>query len=143
MSLHPAAARIRGAGTAVLRYGLVLILLLIGAMKFTPAEAAAIHPWVANSPFLAWLYTLTSEQGASMLIGAVEIVVALLIALRRWSPAAAAIGSLAAAAMFVVTLSFLFTTPNQSPDAQGFLMKDVFLLGAALWSAGEALDAHA
>jgi len=35
------------------------------------------------------------------------------------------------------------TTPNQSPDAQGFLMKDFFLLGAATWSAGEALRASA
>jgi hypothetical protein len=33
------------------------------------------------------------------------------------------------------------TTPNQSPDAQGFLIKDFFLLGTAIWSAGEALQA--
>jgi reactive chlorine resistance protein C len=45
--------------------------------------------------------------------------------------------------MFLITLSFLFTTPNQSPDAQGFLMKDFFLLGAAVWSTGEALQAAA
>ena len=30
---------------------------------------------------------------------------------------------------------------QSSPDAQGFLMKDFFLLGAAIWSAGEALQA--
>ena len=41
----------------------------------------------------------------------------------------------------LVTLSFLVTTPNQGPDAQGFLIKDFFLLGAAIWSAGEALQA--
>jgi hypothetical protein len=37
-----------------------------------------------------------------------------------------------------VTLSFLVTTPN-API--GFLMKDVILLGAALYTAGEALAA--
>jgi len=31
---------LEGAGTAVSRYGLVVILLLIGILKFTPAEAA-------------------------------------------------------------------------------------------------------
>jgi len=41
------------------------------------------------------------------------------------------------------TLSFLFTTPGldaQSSDA-GFLLKDLTLLGAALWTAGEAFMA--
>jgi hypothetical protein len=40
--------------------------------------------------------------------------------------------------MFVVTLSFLVTTP-QPPT--GFLMKDLILLGAALYTAGEAFAA--
>jgi uncharacterized membrane protein YkgB len=71
----------------------------------------------------------------------IEIVTALLIGVRRWLPAAAVVGSILASVMFLVTLSFLVTTPNQSPDAQGFLMKDFFLLGAAIWSAGEALQA--
>ncbi len=42
--------------------------------------------------------------------------------------------------MFLVTLSFLFTTPNVENDAP-FLLKDLCLLGAALWTAGEAIDA--
>jgi reactive chlorine resistance protein C len=130
-------------GTAMLRYGMVAILLMIGAMKWTPAEAEAIRPWVANSPFLSWLYSVTSVQGASIVIGCIELLTAVLIAARRWFPAATVVGSVLAAGMFVVTISFLFTTPNQSPDAQGFLMKDFFLLATAIWSAGEALQASA
>ena len=53
---------------------------------------------------------------------------------------------------FLVTLSFLVTTPGafeRAPDfpipipgmAGGFLIKDVFLLGAAVWSLGEAIQA--
>jgi len=42
--------------------------------------------------------------------------------------------------MFLVTLSFLFTTPNLGEGAP-FLRKDICLLGAALWTAGEALQA--
>lgn len=44
---------------------------------------------------------------------------------------------LAAAGMFVVAFSFLFTTSNVGESAP-FLLKDLTLLGAALWTAGEA-----
>jgi uncharacterized membrane protein YkgB len=141
MTTYLIGRRLKNAGTAMLRYGVVLILLMIGATKWTAAEAEAIRPWVTNSPFLSWLYQIASTQRASEMIGSIEIVTALLIASRRWFPTATVVGSVLAAAMFLITLSFLVTTPNQSPDAQGFLMKDFFLLGAALWSAGEALEA--
>jgi len=39
--------------------------------------------------------------------------------------------------MFLVTLSFLFTTPNVQQDVP-FLLKNLSLLGASLWTAGEA-----
>jgi uncharacterized membrane protein YkgB len=133
--------RIGDTGTVMLRYGLVLILLTIGGTKWTAAEAEAIRPWVANSPFLSWMYSIASTHVASELIGIIEVVAALMIALRHWLPRATVVGSALAAGMFVVTLSFLVTTPNQSPDAQGFLMKDFFLLGAAIVSTGEALEA--
>jgi uncharacterized membrane protein YkgB len=136
-------ARLQTIGTAMLRYGVVAMLVMIGATKWTPAEAEAIRPWVAGSPFLSWIYSVASVQAGSEIIGCVEIVAAALIVVRRWLPKATVIGSLMASGMFVITLSFLVTTPNQSPDAQGFLLKDFFLLGAALWSAGEALQASA
>jgi uncharacterized membrane protein YkgB len=135
--------RLQQVGTAMLRYGLVAILLMIGATKWTAAEAAAIRPWVLGSPFLSWIYGVVSVQAGSEVIGSIEIVTALLIATRRWFPIAAVAGSILASIMFLITLSFLVTTPHQSPDAQGFLMKDFFLLGAAIWSAGEALQASA
>jgi uncharacterized membrane protein YkgB len=56
-------------GAAILRYGLVLVLVLFGLAKFTDAEAQTIYPWVANSPCLGWLYAVTTPQGASNLIG--------------------------------------------------------------------------
>lgn len=143
MHSYDLGTRLQHIGHAMLRYGLVGILLLIGAMKWTAAEAEAIRPWIADSPFLSWIYLVASVQGGSQIIGVVEIIAALLIGVRRWFPLATVVGSVMAIGMFVVTLSFLVTTPNQSPDAQGFLMKDFFLLGVAVWSAGEALTAAA
>jgi uncharacterized membrane protein YkgB len=124
---------------AVLRYGLVLFLLGGGLSKFTEAEALMIQPWVVNSPFVGWLYTVTDVRGAAMAIGTIEVIMSALLAVRRWWPRVSLAGSLAASIQFIITFSFLFTTPGLSPDAQGFLMKDLILFGAALWTAADAL----
>ncbi len=42
----------------LLRYGLVLIVAWIGAMKFTAYEAAGIQPLVSSSPLMSWMYNL-------------------------------------------------------------------------------------
>lgn len=131
------------AGAAVLRYSLVLIFLGYGLFKFTPVEAAAIAPLTENSPFLFWLNPLVGSSIGSALIGVVEIATALLIALRRPWPYLSALGSLMAALALGVTLSFLVTTSGLDPTSTdaGFLIKDITLLGAALWTAAETLRA--
>jgi reactive chlorine resistance protein C len=136
--------RLRRVGLGVLRYGLVALLLFWGGFKFAAFEAEGIRPLVENSPLLSWLYPLLGVRGTSSLIGVVEIAAAALIGLRRWKPVLSAVGSLVAASTFVVTLSFLITTPGAlSPTSPfgGFLMKDIMLLGAALFTAAEALEA--
>jgi uncharacterized membrane protein YkgB len=126
----------------ILRYGLVALLLVFGLEKWTPAEAQGIQPLVAHSPFMSWLYRVTTVQGASIAIGVVELIIAGMIAARRFLPTVAAAGSALAIVMFLTTISFLFTTPNIDPGSQGFLLKDIFLLGVAVWSTGESLAAR-
>ena len=147
-ALPLASRRIQRCAGAIMRYGLVLVILWFGVFKFTPSEAQAIQPLLANSPFLSWLYHVTDVRGASRVIGVAEIVIAILIAVRPFSPRAAAIGSIGAVAMFLTTLSFLATTPGMwatvdglvvPSGAGGFIIKDLFLLGGALWSTGESL----
>jgi uncharacterized membrane protein YkgB len=131
-------------GRAILRYGLVALLFLFGAMKFTDLEAQAIRPLVEHSPFMSWMIPLFGMRGTSDVIGVIELAAAILIALRRFKPAWSAAGSIVASLTFVTTLSFLFTTPGiMAPDNPfgGFIMKDVILLGAALYTAGEAFSA--
>jgi uncharacterized membrane protein YkgB len=126
----------------LLRYGLVLILIGWGGLKFTAFEAKAIEPFVEHSPLLSWLYPLLGAGGTSAALGVVEITLGVLIATRRWSPRTSGFASLAAAGMFVVTLSFLFTTPGilfPPSETAGFLTKDLFLLGVSLYLAAEAL----
>jgi uncharacterized membrane protein YkgB len=143
--------RLKSIGMHITRDGLVIVLLWIGGMKFTAYEAEGIEPLVANSPLMGWVYKLTSVRGFSAFLGVVEIAIGLLIALRPVWPIGSAVGSGLAVAMFLTTLSFLVTTPGWEKSLGGFpalsampgqfLLKDIVLLGASLFAAGEAIEA--
>ena len=135
-------------GSRIARYGVAVILLAIGILKFTAAEANGIGPLVTTSPLLRWMYAVWSIEGASRVIGIIEIIAAIGIALRGLSAKAAVVGSALAVATFVVTLSFFLTAPGVWDTALGFpflggtgqfIVKDIVLLGASLWSLGESL----
>ena len=135
-------------GTKIIRYGLVVILLWVGALKFTAYEAEGIQGLVANSPLMSWMYSVMSVRSAAALIGVTEIILGLLIATRPFAPKLSAIGSIGAIIVFLITLSFALSTPGvwqpgygfpfPSPMPGQFLAKDLMLLGAAVWTAGEA-----
>ncbi len=131
------------------RYSIVLVLAWIGAMKFTAYEAGAIEGLVASSPFLAWLYTIASQQAVSNLIGTIEIATATLLALGPFFPKAALIGALGAVATFLTTLTFVFSAPGWEQSLGGFpalsvvpgqfLLKDIVLLAASASLLGRAI----
>ena len=137
------------AAAYLLRYGLVLVIAWIGFMKFTAYEAAGIQPLVAHSPLMSWVYAIFSERAFSALLGIVEVAVATMIALRPVSAKVSAIGSGLATVMFLTTLTFILSTPGWEPSLGGFpalsvvpgqfIIKDIVLLAAALWSLGEVL----
>jgi uncharacterized membrane protein YkgB len=137
-------------GKAIVRYGLVLVLVWIGGMKFTAYEAMGIQPLVAHSPLVSWMYDFLSVRDFARMLGVIEIATATLIALRSVSPKASAVGSVLAIGLFATTLSFLFSTPGWEPSlgcpalsaSPGqFLIKDVVLFGASVWILGESLRA--
>src|SRR5258708_11091072 len=130
-------------GSRVLRYGLVLVVGWIGLMKFTGYEANGIQPLVAHSPLMGWMYHFLSVRQFSDGLGVVEVAIALLIALRPWSPKASAVGSVLAVVVFLTTLSFLFSPPGWEPSLGGlslpapaplqFLLCDAGVFGAGLY----------
>ena len=138
-------------GRAIVRWGLVLVLAWIGAMKFTAYEATGIRPLVAASPLVSWMYDYLSVRSFSTMLGFIEIGTAVLIAVRPISPKAAVLGSVLAIGLFATTLSFLFSTPGWEPSLGGFpalsampgqfLLKDIVLFGASVWCFGESLKA--
>ena len=139
-------------GRELARYGLVVVIAWIGLMKFTAYEAEGISRYVANSPLMSWVYGFMSHRGFSAVLGVVELTIAILIAALPFSARASVVGSALAVGMFLTTLSFLVTTPGVwAAEAGGlpalsgapgqFLLKDLALLGIALWSLGEAWQA--
>jgi len=137
-------------GAWIMRYGLVMVFLLIGFLKFTAAEAAGIQPLVVHSPLMSWMYTVLSVQDVSNLIGVIEIAIAVLLALRPISAKASFVGSVGSVVTFLLTTSFLLSTPGAIQVSHGlpvlgdvgqFLIKDVVLLGASFWTAAETLAA--
>jgi uncharacterized membrane protein YkgB len=143
---HPAAT----VGRYLVRYALVVVIAWIGALKYGTYEAAAIQPLIAHSAIFSWLYSILSVRTFAAVLGSLEIVAALLIAIRPLAPRISAIGSAMGILLFLSTLSFLFTTPGVTA-APGFpvlsvlpgqfLLKDLVLIGAALWTLGDSLGA--
>lgn len=131
------------------RYGLVVVLVWIGVGKYVKMESRVL---IEHSPLMSWLYDVFSFTFVARSLGTMEIVAALLIALRPWWPRVSAAGSALAVVLFLGTVSFLFTTPGViATHAHGvpvlsaqpgqFLLKDLVLLGVAVWTLGDSLGA--
>jgi len=140
-------------GRFIFRYGLAMIFVWAGFLKFFAFEAKNIEPMVTNSPIWSWAIPILELQGLSIVIGIIEISIGVLIATRSFWPKVSAIGSIGAIITFLITLSFMLTTPGVWEPGYGFgflsalpgqfLAKDLVLLGVSIWTAGEALQAAA
>jgi len=133
--IYERAARLDRAGMALLRLGLVIVLLWIGGLKFADYEADSIVPLVANSPLMSFFYHYPApeyrhymnkegevvpahhkwneENGTyrfSRGLGVVIISIGLLIATYPIAPRISAVGSFLLILMACTTLSFLVTT---------------------------------
>lgn len=136
-------------GYTLARFSTATVLGWIGAMKFTAYEAGAIQGLAASSPLTSWLYSIFSVQGASNLIGTIEIGIAILLILGVKFPKAALTGAVLAAGTFATTASYLLTAPVWEATLGGFpalnvvpgqfLLKDIVLLSVAILLAGDAL----
>jgi uncharacterized membrane protein YkgB len=146
---HPAAQALTHGGQLISRYGLVVVLAGIGFGKYVKMESRVL---IEHSPLMSWIYHVFSVTTVSRALGTMEIVAALLIALRPLWPRVSAAGSALAVVLFLGTLSFLVTTPGVIATHAGgvpvlsalpgqFLLKDLVLIGVAVWTLGDSLAA--
>ena len=143
-----AAGTLQRLGRGIALAGVVLPLLLIGGLKFTAVEIEGLKPLIGGTPWLAWMYPVFGEAGASYFLGVFEIVTALLLVASPWSARAAVVGGALATFIFLVTCSIMVALPIWEPKAGGFpalgflgqfLIKDIALLGISLVVLGEGL----
>jgi uncharacterized membrane protein YkgB len=131
-------------GMAMLRLGLVVVLVWIGGLKFARYEADSIVPFVANSPLMSFFYRHPAPEYKAYMnkegemnpahrawhetnntypfadgLGIVIVSIGVLIALGYAWPLAGAIGSALLVLMALTTLSFLITTPEAWVPALG------------------------
>ena len=158
MEHTPAELRVKGRGVVriidkvsalILRYSLVVVVFWIGCLKFTAYESKGVFNHASHSPLLAWAYHILDVRNFSRGLGVVEVATALLIAAGPVWPKLSIVGSLAGIGMFLTTLSFVVTTPGVWQAGYGFpalsgfpgqfLIKDVLLLGAAIWTLADSL----
>jgi uncharacterized membrane protein YkgB len=112
-------------------------------MKFTAYEAAGIAPFIEQSPIMSWLHALFEVQGASYVIGVIELSTAVAPILGAFQPILSALG----AAMSRCDLSYYAHLlpeharrgrsdgggfPAISAALGQFLLKDLVLLAASL-----------
>lgn len=128
---------------ALLRWALVVIFLWFGGMKFSAYEAGGIAPFIGNSPVMSWLHTLFGIQGASYVIGVIELSTAAALIVGAFLPLFSALGAAMSAATYIITLTFFASTPGVAEATAGgfpaisaapgqFLLKDLVLLAASL-----------
>ncbi|HEY3996477.1 MAG TPA: DUF417 family protein [Mycobacterium sp.] len=147
-NLNSPALSLTRLGQLISRYGLVVVLAWIGYGKYVKMESRVL---IEHSPLMSWVYDVFSVTTVARALGTMEIVAALLIALRPLWPRASAVGSALAVVLFLGTLSFLFTTPGVIAPHAGlpvltalpgqFLLKDLVLIGVAVWTLGDSLGA--
>ncbi|SDF90662.1 Uncharacterized membrane protein YkgB [Dyadobacter soli] len=123
-------------GKNLTRFGIVVVFLWIGGLKFFTYEADGIVPFVANSPFMSFFYehpddykthmnkegeliasnhqwhTDNNTYGFSYGLGAFLVAMAVLVALYKVAPLPSLVASSLIAVMTLGTLSFLVTTPE-------------------------------
>jgi uncharacterized membrane protein YkgB len=144
-----AAALMIQAGRGVSRYGLAIVLAWIGFGKYVKMDARVL---IEHSPLMSWIFHFLSATTVARALGTMEIIAALLIALRPMWPRVSVLGSALAIVLFTGTLSFLFTTPGVAVAHSAgvpvlsalpgqFLLKDLVLMGVAIWTLGDSLKA--
>ncbi|SEO64569.1 Uncharacterized membrane protein YkgB [Mucilaginibacter gossypiicola] len=123
-------------GKKAVRFGIVVVFLWIGGLKFFTYEADGVVPFVANSPVMSFFYNHPTEYkkhmnkegeliaanhqwnienntyGFSIGLGIMLVALGILVALYKVAPIPSMIASILVFIMTLGTLSFLITTPE-------------------------------
>jgi uncharacterized membrane protein YkgB len=132
----------KGLDYNLIRASMVIIFMLFGYQKWFAYEAQVLIPYIANDPFLSWMYPAFGRQGASWLLGVSEWIFGALLFLGFWNKRLGVLGALGSTITFATTVTIIPFMPNGWDPAAGFpamagnvpfLVKDVVLLAASIY----------
>jgi len=128
-------------GEHLVRYSLALLFAWLGLLKFREAEAERIQALAEPSFLVSWVYDIFTVRAFSGLLGLFELAIALLLALRLWSPQAAFMGGLGAVVASVIPfLLQLFRLEVWFAPGAG-LFVTLLVLASSVWLTLEAREA--
>src|SRR4051812_39185310 len=91
---------------SLLRWALPIVFIWFGGMKFTNYEALGNAPLIDHSPIMSWLNVVFGIQGASDVIGVIELSTAVMLIFGAFNAVASVLGAAMSCMTFVITLSF-------------------------------------
>lgn len=97
----------------LLRWALAVIFLWFGGMKFTSYEANGIAPFIAHSPIMSWLHVRFGVQGASDVLGVIELATAVALIVGAFNGFASALGAAMSCSTYIITLILLSHYPRR------------------------------
>ena len=135
-------------GQFIFRYGLALVFIWLGLLKFNNSEADYLKDILRDSPLFSWMLKYFTSYTFSMIIAYFQIIIGVLLALKPVARKLSLIGGILALLVLGISVLTLFTSGYVWQTGYGFpalsklgqsILKDVILFGAAAWCVGDSL----
>lgn len=134
-------------GQFLLRYGLAIAFIWLGLMKLKNSEADYLKDVLSNSSVFSWMLKYITSYAFSQMVAYLQMLIGLMIALKPVARKVSFVGGIIAVVVLLLSVTTLFTSSYVWLSPYGFpelsklgqsILKDVVLLGAAMWCAGDS-----
>ncbi len=134
-------------GQFLLRYGFAIAFIWLGLMKLKNSEADHLKQILSHSDLFRWMLKYITPYAFSQIIAFLQMAIGVAIAAKPVARRVSFWGGMAAAVILLISVSALFTSSYVWQAPYGFpelsklgqsILKDVVLLGVALWCAGDS-----
>lgn len=131
----------------ILRYGLAIVFIWLGLLKFKNTEADYLNDILKNSSLFSWLLKYITAYTFTLVLAYLQIIIGLLILIKPISKKLSFIGSTLAFVILIISFSTIFTSSDVWQTGYGFpelsklgqsILKDLILLGAAAWCVSDS-----
>jgi len=135
-------------GQFIFRYGLALIFIWLGILKFKNSEADYLKDILQNSSLFGWMLKYVTSYTFSLIIAYLQIGIGILLAIKPIAKKLSLVGGLLAVLVLGISVLTLFTSGYVWQTGYGFpelskvgqsILKDLLLFGAAAWCVGDSL----